>query len=320
MTTNVAPFPLQTRLTQIAMAIKPEGLIADDVCPRVLVPASKFTYTKFTTDELFTIPDTKIGRTSEANQVEFGGVDVTDQTENHGLSDVVPEEDVKNAVGTNFDPLEQAAENVAGLYQLAKEKRVADLLFNLNTYSASLRRTLAGTSQWSDYTNSDPVDDLLSAIDSMLVKPTDICFGQLGWTKFRKHPKVVAMVLNRSGVAGGLTASGLVTREAVADLLELRRVHVGQGFVQTAKKGQAAVYSRLWGKHCALWKVERAIRSTKGSMPTFSFAAQFGDLVSKATRDEKKGLDGATTVLVGERVKELISFQECGYFFQNIVA
>lgn len=322
MSTNVAPFVTQPRLTQIAMAIKPEGLIADEVLPRVPVEAEKFIYTKFTTEEMFTIPDTKVGRTSAPNQVEFGAVDVTDSTEDHGLDDMVPNKDIKSAQDSNanFDPRDAAAENVAVLVALAREQRVANLLFGLNTYAASLRQTLSGTSQWSDYANSDPIAALMSAIDSMLVRPTDITFGQLAWTKFRMHPKVVAAILNKSGDNGGVTSTGIATRQGVLDLLELKALHVGQSFGNVAKKGQTASYARLWGKHCALTKIERSVRNARSPLPTFGFTAQWGERIAGTIDAPTMGLMGSQIVRVGEHVKELVSFQECGYFFQNCIA
>ena len=320
MSTNVAPFVTQPRLTQIAMAIKPEGMIADEVLPRVPVEAEKFIYTKFTTEEMFTIPDTKVGRTSEPNQVEFGAVDVTDSTEDHGLDDVVPNKDIKSAQDSNanFDPREQAAENVAVLVALAREQRVANLMFGLNTYAASLRTTLSGTSQWSDYANSDPIGALMAAIDSMLVRPTDITFGQLAWTKFRQHPKVVAAILNKAGDNGGVSATGIATRQGVLDLLELRNLHVGQSFGNVSKKGQAASYARLWGKHCALLYVSADLANA--DQPCFGFTAQFGTRIAGVMDEPRKGLRGGQILRVGESVKEVISAPHSRYFFQNAVA
>lgn len=317
-----APFVIQPKLTQIAMAVRPTGLIADDVLPRVPVEAEKFVYTRFKTDELFTIPDTRVGRTSEPNRVEFGAEDVTASTDDHGLDDAVPNKDIKSAeaANANFRPMDVAAENVAVLLQLGREKRVSDLLFSLGNYDAALRTTLSGTSQWSDYASSDPVKEILTKMDLMLVRPTDICFGQASWTAFRQHPRVVAAVLNRSGGNGGLSAAGYATREAVAALLEIERVHVGQGFSNTARKGQAPVYSRLWGKHCAMWKIERTVRNARSPLPTFGFTAQWGDRIAGTIDDPKAGLLGSTLVRVGEHVKELITFPQCGYFWQNAVS
>jgi len=320
MSTNTAPFTVQPRLTQIAMGIKPTGFIADDVCPRIPVPSEKFIYTKFSTDEVFTIPDVRVGRTGAPNVVEFGGIDVTDSTEDYGLDDLVPNKDIKNAEGTNYDPRDAAAERTALLVKMAREKRVADLYFNLNTYAAALRTTLAGTSQWSDYANSDPVSAILTMFDSMLVRPNVGTVGRAVWTKLRMHPKVVAAVLNADRGMGGAAAAGVIQRKAVADLLELDELYVGESFANTAKKGQTAAYARLWGKHAAFMRIDKSVRDTKGGLPTFGFTAQWGDMVSGTIVNPNIGLEGGETVRVGEHVKELVPFQEVGCFFQNAVA
>jgi hypothetical protein len=320
MSTNTAPFTVQPKLTQIAMAIKPTGMIADLVCPRVPVPAEKFIYTKMATDEAFSIPDTRVGRTGAPNTVEFGGTDVTDSTEDYGLDDPVPNKDIKNAVGTNYDPLAAAAERVALLVQLAREKRVADLYFTLGNYLASLRTTLSGTSQWSDYANSDPISAMLTQFDSMLIRPNVGIFGRAAWTKLRMHPKVVAAVLNKTGGLGGASAAGVIQRQAVADLLELDEIYIGESFYNAAKKGQTAGYSRLWGKHAAFARIDKAVRDPRAGLPTFAFTAQWGDPVGGTIADPNIGLDGGQKVRVGEHVKELIAFPEVGCFFQNVVA
>lgn len=322
MTTNSAPFTVQPRLTQISMAVKPTGMIADLVCPRVDVMGEKFTFTKYITEESFTIPDTKVGRTSEPNSVEFGGVDVEDATEDHGLSDWVPQKDIDNAraSGSPIDPLAVATERTTLLIELAREKRVSDLYFALATYAAALRTTLAGNSQWSDYANSDPVTAILTAFDGMLIRPNVAVLGRAVWTKLRMHPKVVAAVLNSGNGQGGEKSSGVVGRRAVADLLELDEIYVGESFYNTAKKGQAAAMARLWGKHASFLRIDKSVKSPTGGMPTFAMTGQWQDRKTKTFFDPRKGVDGSHCVLVAEHVKELVTFQDAGYHFHDAVA
>jgi len=202
---------------------------------------------------------------------------------------------------------------------LAREKRVADLFTTLGTYSAGLRATLSDTSQWSDYANSDPINAILTMFDAMLVRPNVGWMGQAVWTKLRMHPKVVAAVLNNSNGLGGAAAAGVIARRAVVDLLELEDIHVGQPFSNTAKKGQAASYGRLWGKHAGFARIDPNVRDARASMPTFSFTAQWGDRIAGTISDPNIGIDGGQKVRVGEHLKELVSFQDAGCFFQNAV-
>lgn len=318
------PFDTQTRLTQIAMAVKPQGMIADIVCPRVMVDGEKFTYTKLDHSDLFTIPDTQIGRSSEPNQVEFGATDVTDKINDYGLADFVPNRDVNvaNAQNANFDPMSAAVEGTSILIDLAREKRVADLYTSLATYNSNLRTTLSGTGQWSDYTNSDPFTVIMDALDGMLVRPNVAVMGRKVFTRLRSHPKLVAAVLNNGGqIAGGTGATGSVSKQAIADLLELDAIHVGESFYNSAKKGQTFAAARLWGNHAAFLRIDPNVKSAQGfSLPTFAMTAQWETRKVRAVDEPKRGSDGGTTLIVAEKVKEIVTFQDGGYFFQNAVA
>lgn len=319
----LAPFQVQPRLTQIAMAVKPEMMIADMVCPRVPVMAESFIYSKLQHADLFTIPDTKVGRTSFPNTVEFGAVDVPESTQDHGLDDFVPQKDLDTARDhqANFDPLAVATEGLTILIELAREKRVADLYFTLATYASTLRTTLSGTSQWSDYTNSDPYTAIVAALDAMLVRPNIAVFGRSVWSKLRTHPKIVAAALARGGVGASLASAGVLGKEAVADLLELDMIEVGESFFNSAKLGQTPTFARLWGKHAAFLRIDRNVRAARGmSMPTFAMTAQYGTRIAATIQEPKRGLKGGQTVRVGEQIKEFVTFQEGGFFFQDAVA
>lgn len=320
---ETAPFAVQPKLTQIAMAVKPQGLIADQVCPRVPVEGEKFVYTKFTTEEAYQIPDTHVGRISAPNTVEFGGKDVTESVQDYGLDDVVPNRDIQLAKDSanNYDPLAVAAERTALLVELAREKRVADLYFDPATYNANLKTAVAAADQWSAST-SDPLAAIMDMFDAMLIRPNVGVLGRPVWSKLRRHPKIVAAVLNSpSGKGnGGAAAAGLASLQAVADLLELDAIYVGESFYNTAKKGQAANYNRLWGKHAAFLHLEKSVKDPRGALPTFGFTAQWGERVGGTMDAPRLGLKGSTIVRVGEQVKELAAFQEAGCFFQNAIA
>lgn len=321
MTTNTAPFTVQPRLTQIAMAAKPTGMIADLVCPRIPVDGEKFVYSKLTTAEMFTIPDARIGRSSDPNQVEFGATDVTDSTEDFALEDFVPQKDIDNArQANNYDPQAIAAEATAMLLDLAREQRVANLFFTKANYNASLATTLNGTGQWSDFTNSDPYQAIMAAFDGMIIRPNVAVLGRLTATKLRSHPKIVAGVAAASNVGVAASAAGKVSLQALADYLELDAIYVGEPFSNTAAKGQTPTYARLWGKHASFLRIDRNIRSVRGmAMPTFAFTAEWNNRFV-ATAVQTRGIKGGVAIRVGEQVKELIAFQDAGYMFENAVA
>lgn len=304
----ISPYPIDPALTAIAIAYKNADYIADIVAPRVTVGKQAFKFMQYGVDTFFNTPDTLIGRRSQANQVTMDGTEVSDSTEDHGLEGGVPKADVDNA-DDRYDPLGNQTSLLMEMVAIRREMRAAGTVFSAATYDPGLRTTLAGASQFSD-PSSDPIGGISDALDMPLMRPTQMIFGQRGWTKFRRHPAIVEAVLGTAG------SKGLVRREAVAELFEVKEVVVGQARGNTAKKGQAAALARLWGNHLSL-AYKAPVVSTESA--TFAATFQWGQPVA-SQRDLKPGemgLRGGTAVLVGESVKERIVASQAGYFFEN---
>ena len=179
-------------------------------------------------------------------------------------------------------------------------------------YHATCKVTLAGTDQWSDMDDSDPIDDILVGLDAPLVRPNIGVFGNDVWSKLRVHPKIVKAVHGNSG------DSGIAARRAVADLLELEDIYVGVARRNTAKKGQAAALSRIWGKHAAFLYRDRNA-DTRGGL-TFGLTAEWRSRTVMTRPDPKRGGWGGQDVMVRESVKELAVADRAGYLVVNAVA
>lgn len=306
-----APFPIQPELTAVAIAYRNSTLIADGVLPRIPVGKQEFKYSKATVSDAFTVPDTKVGRKSQPNQVETSGTEVTSSTNDYGLDDPIPQNDIDNATpGQNV--LGESTQFLTDLILLDREVRSAALVFDPNQYAAANKATLSGTSQWSDFTNSDPVSAHLAALDAMVMRGNVAVYGRATWSKLATHPKICKAIF------GNNTDAGIVSRRAFAELFELEEVLVGEGWLNTARKGQSPVMTRVWGKHAALIHRNKIANNQRGT--TFGFTAQFGSRIAGAQPNENIGLRGGQMVRVGESVKEVITANDLGYFFQNAVA
>lgn len=314
------PFPIQQQLTAIALAYSNARYIADEVLPRTPVGAREFKWQQFARDEMFTVPETQVGRKGQPNEVQFSGTEQASFVMDYGLDDVVPNDDVASAP-PGYDPLGRAAEGLAELIALGREVRVANTITALATYPSNNRLTLSGTSQWSDYTNSDPYTAIMSAFDGMLMRPNVIVMGQLAWSRLRVHPKITAALAPSS--TGNTSTSGAGGRpastQALADLLEVDRILVGESWVNTAKPGQTATMTRVWGKHVAAMHLNPAA-SVRGNAITFGLTAEFGTRVSGSMPEPKVGLRGAERVRVGESVRELVVASDCGFLWRDAVA
>ncbi len=315
------PYAQSAALTAISVMYRNAGLIADRVLPRVPVMLPTFEYTVFPTGLDFTVPDTKVGRLGKPNQLFPSSDKVPGAVMPYGLEVPVPRRDqrIAAAMAAAFpqaaatqNPMDMAAMLCTDVLLLDREIRAANLVFSLNTYLAGQRVTLSGNAQWSDYVNSNPINAITAAMDLMLVRPNIGVIGRQAFTVLSQHPKVVGAVLGNAGT------SGVVTAAALAGVLGLQEIVIGDAWVNNARLGQAATQVRTWGKHMALLSIN-ALGGPDG-MPSFGWTAQFGERVGATIFDPDIGLYGADNVRIGEEVKEVIAAQPCGYFFQNCVA
>jgi hypothetical protein len=313
------PFVVNPVLTAVALTYRNPKLIADQVLPRVPVDAPVFMYSKFTPEDAFTVPNTLVGRKGDVPEIDWSATQQTAAVEDQGLEEPIPNRDIQTARAlgaTNIDPQRRSTELLTDLVALAREVRVASLVTSTSNYASGNFATLSGSGQWSDPT-SDPVNAILSALDGMLVRPNIGVIGRAVYTKLRQHPKVIAAVFSQGGNAA---TGGVASRQAIADLLELDEVLVGEGWVNTAKKGQTSSLSRVWGKDAAFLYENPLVASASDSVVTFGFTAEWGSKVAGSFDDNEIGLRGGVRVRVGESVKELVVCNDCGYLFKAAVA
>lgn len=308
-----SPFVVDPVLTGIALSYRNKVLIADQVLPRLDPPLSRstFKYSVLTKEEGFTVPDTKVGRRGKPNQVGFSSSEVESSTEDYGLDDPIPMDDITQAQ-EGYDPVQNSAEALTNLVALDREKRVAGKVFAAATYPVGNKATLAGGDQWSDTVNSDPVVKITDALDVPIIRPNSIVLGRKVLTALSRHPKILKSVHGNSG------DSGVASRQAIADLFELDNIFVGSSFFNTVKKGQTAAYSRVWGKHCALLYLDPLARGDQNRI-SFGMTFQYGTKVAGQKPDGDIGLRGGIMVRVGESVKEVITASDLGYLFTNAI-
>lgn len=319
------PFTTDPTLTAIAIGYKnsANSYIADEALPRTPVSSEDFKWTEYPLEEAFNVPDARVGRTGRVQQLEFGGVERTSSTEDFGLDAPIPFSDINKAREarerkvSSFDPEAHAVMMLTDTIINIREVRVARLVQNAANYAAGRKVTLSGTSQLSDYANSDPIGVIKTGMDATLVqRPNTMVMGRAVWSKLSSHPKIV------NAVKGNLTEAGIVTIEMVKELFAgegIQKVLVGDAFYNTAKPGQAVSLSRAWGKHISLLHLN-PIATPEGGGVTFGFTATLGNRIAGRIDDKDVGLEGGVRIRSGEKVKELICAKDVGYFIENAVA
>lgn len=310
------PFVPMPQYTAIALAYTNRAFIADQVLPRMTVTERTFKWDLRTKSDLFNVPDTRVGRKGQPNEVEFTATEQSSFVNDYGLDDVVPQEDIDAAAGKpGLNPLGRAIEGIMELVGLQREQRVSTLFFTAANYPVGSKETLAGATQWSDAT-SDPVTAILTAKEGALVDFNELTIGSQVWLQLRKHPKILAAVFPNGGNAA---TGGQASLAAVADLFEVERINVGRAWVNTAKVGQTPTLARLWGKHAVLHRNVPAA-GLRGNGITFGATAQYGTRIAGTMPEPKVGLRGATRCRAGESLRELILAADAGYMFENAVA
>jgi len=171
--------------------------------------------------------------------------------EEHSLKDWVAIEEPANA-DPGFDVMGRATQRTTDWILFNRENFMQAMLRTAANYATGHTVTLAGTSQWSDYTNSDPIGDLKDAVEKVYfatgrqVNVTGM--GREVATILEDHPdfldrmKTTPLAENRSlSAVADLTGIGTITRlGAIAN---------------SAALGLTPSYSYLWGKDVILANV-----------------------------------------------------------------
>lgn len=303
------PHPVDAELTAIALAYRnpDQVLIADSVLPSTPT-AAKFSWLEHELSQGYTVPDTRIGRKSNATEVEFNSVEREGKVADHGLSDFIPATDESDDT-LGVMPARTATMFLTGLVKLAREIRVASMVTDPALYATPNKLALSGTDVF-DNAASDPVRVVGDMLDVPVMRPNVITFPQRAWTVFRRHAKVVAAIKGDAG--------GTVTREDVAAYFEVAEVLVGGGFVNTAKLGQPVALQRCWGNAVAAFYRDRMAGPQTGV--TFGFTARKEDLQVKRIPEPKRGVMGGESIMVFERCREVVAAPSLGILITGVLA
>lgn len=306
-------------LTAIAVNfLTPEvHFVADHILPRVDVGDETYKYDVYNTAEAFTVPDTTVGRRGMVPEVEFSAEQKAGFVVDRGLDSPVPQSDIDRAARqraagqTGYDPEARAVEGLVHLMRIDRERRVAALVDNINTYDADKRVTLAGSDKWT-HADSTPIDDISAGQDATLIaRPNIAVCSRPVATALRKNKQIVKAVHGNDGDAGYAPLA------KIAELLELEAIYVGDSFINASRPGQAASMERIWGSGFSLLHRSSVASNTNG-IPTFGMTAEMryngSPVISgRFTNPKGPGLLGGTTVRVGESVQEHILAPSVGY-------
>lgn len=291
-------------LSAIAIKYRQKKFIADDVLPRIHVDKQEFTYLKDQLADWITPVDTEVGRTGYVNELgaDFQNA-VTLATRNQGLDEFVPNQDVMN--GPTESALGRATMKVMGLVELKREMRVAGIFINAANFGFSA--ALSGSSLFSSYvTYVSPIITIKYYLDQCFMRPNVLIMGRAVWTQLSQHPAILTAAF------GGVNPQGdaIASRQRLADILEVEKVIVGEGWVNTANKGQPVNMVRVWGNlFTGIYQGEQGDESGN----SYGYTAQFGERIAGTIPEPKRSMFGGVNVRAGESVLEMVTAPEFGF-------
>ncbi len=233
------------------------------------------------------------------------------QLKRHGLSQVISEETFAN-VESPFEPRRDATIALTTRLWLGKERSLASTLTDTAVITQNV--TLAGTDQYSDYANSDPIGDFRTAREainaSVCVPPDTAIVPWEVWNTLRYHPALVDNIKYVTNASGGVTEAQL------ADAMGVRRILMPRSCYNSAKEGQTPVLSPTWGKDIVFCV---APASPQIMQTTLGYRFQFGT----PRRVFNKVVDNppnSEMILVDDTYQQVLTEVNAAYLIKDAVA
>ncbi len=296
--------------TVMSVGFTNDQFVASEIAPPVRVPKTEFSYYEFSKTR-FRIPQLLRAPKTEFKRGDIGVEVKTGETKEYGW-----EEPIDDSERTDFEndiDLEmEKAEDATDIVLLGYEKRVATLLRSTSNLTQNI--TLSGTSQFNDYTNSDPVGVFQTGrktIHKATGKMPNLALISFPvFETLREHPKV------RDHFK--YTSSASITAEMLARFFELGRVVVAGALEDTAKEGQTESLDYVWGKDIIMAYVAPRPGKYRPSLAyTFWTPVKGQRRVVEMYREEKITSD---ILRVHEKDGEKLIHAKCGYLIKNAIA
>lgn len=239
-------------LTNVSKAWKNDQLnfIADRVFPTLPVDEDSGYYYVYDKTNLKNV-DSRIAPNSKAMtpEIEYNLTKTAfGPLEKRKLKVFVDEDELKRSKPP-LDARVDATEILTESFMINKEANAAALLNNTSIITQNT--TLSGTSQWSDFGNSNPFNDIVAGITAIkqngLKLPNTLVMSWEVWAVIQHHPDFLERIK--------YTQTGVLTTQALAGLLGIPNIVIGMAAVNSGKEGQSDSLAPIWGKNVWLMNI-----------------------------------------------------------------
>lgn len=300
---------IDAALSNLSKAFKNNAFIAEEVAKVLMVGKESGLFFTYGLDA-FKIPNAYRIDGTRSNQVHLKVGQDTYVCLQYALSDVITD-NVKKQADPGINPEADTTEFITDLMLLQLEDLVASTMISTTPYTHSNTSTLSGTSQWNDYTNSNPLTNFKTAkakVRSLIGREanTVILAGDVAET-LSLHPDIKD--LRKYTDPNLLTSAGLPPKILGLKVLE------GKATKNTAYENLAESMSYVWGKNAIVAYIPDRIGLK--SLAPWIIIRETGYRSTRKWREEPVKGD---MIEVEDKytVKEVAD--ECAYLFLNAIA
>jgi hypothetical protein len=236
-------------LTQISIAYRNQAFVAEEVLPVVPVMKKNDVFFKFSKQHFRSYKDAYAAG-QRAQQIE---VDLDARgfymADGHALEDSITDDEREQAdPGAQLEV--EKTEKLTNIIALNEEI----YLFTQVITSSNITQnsTLSGTSQWSDYINSDPVAEVLKQRRTVQQQigdfPNHLLLSQTVLDTLANHPRILDRV---KYTANG--ARNQLDEQDLARVFKVEKVLVAAALYQASNEGEADSLGYIMGKNALLF-------------------------------------------------------------------
>lgn len=267
-------------LTTLARGYSNAQLVAVALFPFAVVEKEAGKIPQFG-KEAFKIYNTERALRAKSNRISPEGTSMIDFVcDEHDLEYPV---DYRESEESMFPLEEHATMVVTEGIRLRHEKKCADLAQAAANYPTGNKVTLSGTSQWTDYTNSDPIAVIEAAKEAVRSKtgkrPNTMIIGALTYKALKNHPKLLERIK--------YSMTGVVTIDLMKQIFGIPNIFVGESVYAS----DAGTFSDIWADNCILAYVPGAPQSGERTPydPSFAYTLRKRGKPEVDKRDEEGG-------------------------------
>lgn len=287
--------------------------LADQICPVVPGDVSR-KYAKFSRADANAIVNQEMS--AKAKPVETS-LDVSNDTYTevpYGLRQTIANSEIADASDLP-ELFEEHMKTLMHQVNLAREKRVLDLVLTSGNFAAANYTALSSTNRW-DVTPStstaNPVNDIritAGCAAGLATQFNAMVIGQTAFEYLRTHPKVIA-------ACGASSLDRVVSEEQIKALFDLEYLYVSKQKYNAAGNSTAS-YSFLAGKGCALLRIQPGARRRELS---FCKTFRHHPMQFVMTNDDSRGVTGVTEIKLAYADAEEVVANDAGYLLGTVIS